>query len=321
MRRFFSDASGVIYIALAVVFLAIMGYLLYPHIRQEYVSIRLHGIVGLGAQDLAKEYGEKVTINDTLPLVHKESPRSETVDRAVPVKPSNAIEVPVLMYHHVGFLPEKYDAVRADLTVHPQDFEREVSWLHDHGYTSVTLQQIYLATQKKFQLPAKPVAFTFDDGYSDVFDNAVPILQKYGYTGSFAIITGFVGNPDYATWEQITAAHTRGMEIVSHTYDHFDGKNSKFNADFIEKDLRLSLSELDAHMQDVPRILIYPYGHYTPEYIAVAKRVGFTMAYTVHYGRFIDLENLLESPRVRVHGNETLDRFIESVGGKVMVKR
>lgn len=223
----------------------------------------------------------------------------------------SGVTVPILMYHHVGPLPTDADSMRKDLTVSPSNFVEQVQWLASHGYTSVTLQQVYLATQKQFTLPSKPVVFTFDDGYADVFAFAVPVLQKHGMVGSFAIVPSFLGTPDYGTWADVSMAKQLGMEIVSHTENHFDGASPKFDATYIQQNLQQSLQELETNLGPVPRILVYPYGHFTPQYIAVAEHVGFVMAVTTHFGTAINPDDLMHVPRVRVHGEETLEKFAE----------
>lgn len=235
--------------------------------------------------------------------------------RAGGTVPPDALAVPILMYHHVGSLPPDADALRRDLTVSAQDFESEVAWLSQRGYSSVSLAEVYQKTQGTGSLPVQPVVFTFDDGYADVFQVAVPILLKYHMRGSFAVVPGFLGQPDYATWDMVEEAHKAGMEIVSHTENHFDGSSAKFGAKYIQENLEQSLRELETHLGSIPRILVYPYGHYTPEYIKVAQQVGFVMALTTHYGRHVDIHNLMLTPRVRVHGMETMEKFEESITG------
>jgi peptidoglycan/xylan/chitin deacetylase (PgdA/CDA1 family) len=230
-----------------------------------------------------------------------------------PVVNINAVQVPILMYHHVGTLPEKADLIRKDLTVSTSDFESEVKYLSDAGYHSVSLSDVYQASLKEQDLPSRPVVFTFDDGYSDVFENAVPILLKYGFTGSFAIITNFPGRDGYASWDQIKQAHSNGMEIVSHTQDHFDGSNPKYKADEIYKNLLNSRQDILDHVGVDTNIIIYPFGHSTAMYREEAQKAGFVMGLTVEFGREVDPKNLMLVPRVRVHGIESLEGFIKSL--------
>lgn len=129
------------------------------------------------------------------------------------------------------------------------------------------------------------------------------------------MVPGFFGQEDYATWEMVEKAKTVGMEIISHTHTHFDGSNKKFDVIFITQDLQQSLLELDAHLGQVSRILVYPYGHYTDEYVGIAKQTGFVMGLTTAYGQYVHPDTLMTTPRVRVHGAGSLDKFIETLTG------
>lgn len=229
--------------------------------------------------------------------------------------PTGGLSVAILMYHHVGPLPFGADALRRDLTVSAQNFEKQVAWLSQEGYVSVTLADVYRAVQRELTLPAKSVVFTFDDGYADVFQEALPILTKYNMRGSFAVVPDFLDQPDYATWDMVVSAKQAGMEIVSHTDNHFDGSNPKFDREYIRENLAQSLQVLEHRLGPVPRVLVYPYGHFTPEYMQVAQEVGFVMALTTRYGRLVDPNDSMRTPRVRVHGAGTMEKFVEAVTG------
>ena len=230
----------------------------------------------------------------------------------------NTIQLPILMYHHVGPMPEltKPDPLRTGLTVSIAHFEEQMVWLSKQGYHSVTLEDIYQYTKKGQKLPTKPIAITFDDGYDDVFQNAIPILKKYSFTGSFGIITQWPGQQQgtntYATWPTIQQAQKAGMEIICHTQNHFDGSNPKFSAQYIYQNLTGCQQDLGSNLNLTHNhILIYPYGHYSSVYIDQAKKAGFDMALTVHFGTTLQLNSLMEMPRVRVNGRESLEKFIE----------
>lgn len=228
------------------------------------------------------------------------------------------ITVPILMYHHVGALPEHPDAIRKDLTVSAENFEKQAAWLEQAGYHSITFADILLYTQGKYKLPEKPVIFTFDDGYQDVFDNAVPTLKKHGFAGTFGIITQFpginTGDNSYASWDTIKAAQKQGMEIVSHTQDHFDGTNPGYSDQFILDNLSNAQKDIQQHLGTKPLpVLIYPYGHYSQRYIAIAEKAGISMGLTEHSGKHVYFDDLMQTPRIRVHGSETMDQFEESV--------
>ena len=77
----------------------------------------------------------------------------------------------------------------------------------------MTLQQLFDGIYTGAPLPSKPVVLTFDDGYSDAFTDAFPLLRKYSFGGSFAIVTGFVGQPGYVNWDQVKQMAGSQMEI------------------------------------------------------------------------------------------------------------
>lgn len=249
------------------------------------------------ANDL--KYEQKVSQQDTKPISNFNNAKN--------------IKLPILMYHHVGTAPQGANSTREDMTVSPEDFEAEVKWVSEQGYTTINLEDIYLYSIGKTTLPKKPIVFTFDDGYEDVFTNAIPILKKYNFRGSFAIITEWqgqtMGDNVYATWDQIASAKNEGMEIVSHSQNHFDGTSAKFNSDYIYQNLTGSITDISNHLDFTSNILIYPYGHYTSDYISQAKKAGFVMGLTVHEGSYVNLNNLMEIPRVRIHGKQNFEIF------------
>lgn len=255
------------------------------------------------AQITELKYEKQVTEEDRQPI------KQETN--------SKYIKIPILMYHHVGTVPTNANSTRTDMTVSPEDFESHVKWLSESGFTSISLADIYLYSIGEKTLPKKPVVFTFDDGYEDVFTNAIPILKKYNFIGSFAIITQWpgqtMGDNIYATWDQIASAKNEGMEIVSHSQNHFDGTNAKFNPEYIYQNLSNSILDIQNHLGFTTQVLIYPYGHYTNTYIKEAKKAGFLIALTVHEGNFVNLSNLMEIPRVRVHGKQNLEKLKEII--------
>ena len=54
-------------------------------------------------------------------------------------------------------------------------------------YNIITIEELINSTENKVKLPSKALLLTFDDGYSDHFNNVFPILKKYKIQGSFYI--------------------------------------------------------------------------------------------------------------------------------------
>ena len=239
-------------------------------------------------------------------------------EKTLATSSATTLHLPILMYHHIGYVPTGIvDSIRIGLTVSPENFTEQVNYLKQNGYTTISLNDLYRYTQHQFNLPKKPVLFTFDDGYDDSFQYAIPTLLEAGYTGTFAIITDFPGTVDgtnsYAAWDQILAAKNSGMEVVCHTQNHFDGSNPKFNGDYILQILTGCQQALTQHLGLAEPFVIYPYGHYSQVYLEQMKKLGLVIGLTVHEGSWINLSSMLELTRVRVNRDEPMDIFIEKL--------
>lgn len=98
---------------------------------------------------------------------------------------NHAAAVPILMYHHVS-------PAAGLVTVTPEHFRAHVAWLAEHGWQTLTLDQIaaFLAGQP---VRRKSVVITFDDGYLDNWTHAHPVLSEHGLNGVIFLITGQIG--------------------------------------------------------------------------------------------------------------------------------
>ena len=229
---------------------------------------------------------------------------------ATPVLAAEAMQsrvhVPILMYHHVGPV---LDQKMADLYVSTSDFETQVLYFKNLGYQAVTLKQVYDELNGKSQLPKKPIVFTFDDGYKDVFTNAIPILEKYKFVGSFAIATELLGRPSYAVWGDILSAQRSGMEIVSHTENHLDLTYHLYSDADLHREIFGSKKILEEKLGTRVEFFVYPYGKYNARVIGLLKEAGYKMALTTEYGQEVQSSSLFATPRVRVHGQDGLEKL------------
>ncbi len=92
----------------------------------------------------------------------------------------------VLIFHRV--LP-KPDPLFPDET-DAQSFDQVCTWLRD-WFNVLPLDEAVLQ-MRSASLPERALAITFDDGYADNHDVALPILRRHGLTATFFIATGFL---------------------------------------------------------------------------------------------------------------------------------
>lgn len=150
------------------------------------------------------------------------------------------VDVPVLNYH-------KIDTLHHSLSLSPQEFEDQIRYLHESGYTGITPDQLMAHHKYGRGLPEKPVLITFDDGYADNYTNAFPILKKYGFTATIFLVTGKMGrDPNFLSWEQAREMQQAGFVFGSHTVNHVV---------LTEMATEAALAELTGSAQDMEREL------------------------------------------------------------------
>ena len=236
------------------------------------------------------------------------TPTSTPTIPAVPL-PEEA-RVPILMYHYVSELPPDADVYRRDLTISPEAFRAQLDYLSEAGYHPVTLTDVYLYLTEGMPLPEKPIVLTFDDGYRDAYEVVFPTLLEYGFTGTFFVLAtpAHYRWDQYVTWEQLAEMSAAGMDIQAHGRDHVDLRNRSY--DFLVYQILGIQEAIEHHTGIKPRFFCYPSGARDADVIAVLKSAGYWGAVTTDYGRVQSLGDVYEMPRIRIHGDTTLEGLI-----------
>ncbi|MGQ9794067.1 MAG: polysaccharide deacetylase family protein [Anaerolineae bacterium] len=220
---------------------------------------------------------------------------------------SRTADIPILMYHYISTPPSDADRYRRDLSVRPEDFEAHLAWLRSQGYQSITLRELVFHLVADWPLPAKPVVLTFDDGYRDHYTNAFPLLKKYGYVGTFFLVTRPIddGDPNYLTWEMVAEMHRAGMSLQPHGYRHFELKGKP--TDFLVYEIVGAKEAIEARTGEITRFFCYPSGSYDRNTIRVLESAGFWAAVTTIPGRQQSTDSLFELQRLRVRNTTTVE--------------
>ncbi len=115
------------------------------------------------------------------------------------------------------------------------------------------------ATDRGPRLPK--VVFTFDDGFTEHYDIVAPILEKYGFRGSFNVVVGSVGRPKHMTWDQLRDLDRRGHAIENHTMTHPNMVALAESNDTarIERELTLARDEIASAIGRAPTFVCLPY--------------------------------------------------------------
>ena len=200
-------------------------------------------------QNKLKDFSTKYNLNLNITL---ENTKIEIKDRGVPI----------LCYH--GILDEPWG--QTNLFVKVADFDAQMQYLHDNGYTPIFASEIKTASNV-----SKPIIITFDDGYKDVYTNAFPILKKYNIKANIYMISGWIGGDVYMNEQDLKEmSQSPLIEVGSHTVSHKALATLDENQIETElKDSQKTLQEMTGKKIDV---IAYPTGSFDERVVAIAQK-------------------------------------------------
>ncbi len=251
------------------------------------------------------------SVNDQVELSNDQvKPSNDTVKlpRDLPNPPSDgqanvpkAQTVPILYYHSV------MQETGNELRMPPEQFEAQMAYLHDKGYQSISLDQLYQATYAGGALPENPFVITFDDGYVDNYTNAFPILSKYGFTATVFMVTSYINGEGFLSLTQLKELVTNGWEIEGHTTSH--PHLTKLDVSAVLGELQLSKELLEKELGLVVDFFAYPYGDFNATVVQALKDTGYLMAVTTERGWADVSTDAWQVERVYCYASMGMDEF------------
>jgi peptidoglycan/xylan/chitin deacetylase (PgdA/CDA1 family) len=238
--------------------------------------------------------------SNTVKNTAKESTQASTAN--VVKTPYTVHGVPVLMYHSIAV--EKGNPIRMPV----EQFDKEMKYIKDQGYTTLTLKELYDYFENKVPVPAKSVVITLDDGYEDNYTAAFPVLKKYGLKATIFMITCTIdADPKCLTSAQLKEMDKAGIEIESHTVTHTDLDTLNYSQQLAElKNSKAALEKLLGRSVDY---VAYPEGRYNNDTVKAVAAAGYKMAFTTN-GRWSDKsDGILTLDRVYISTFHSMDVF------------
>lgn len=199
------------------------------------------------------------------------------------------------------------------LSIPVNQFDAQMNYLVESGYTSISPDELCKGLNGEISLPEKSVLITFDDGYTDNYTNAFPILKYYGLKATIFVIPAFIDkDARYMTWEQLQEMEQAGVTVQSHTLNH--RKLEELPDDEIRAELLNSKLILEEKLGHAVEFLAYPTGTYNLHIAGIAKDCGYRGAFTIKYGN-VDLgSNLFALERVPIfQTGSTMKDFYERI--------
>ncbi len=203
------------------------------------------------------------------------------------------VELPVIMYHAI-----LRDPARAgEYVLSPEVLARDLDYLIEHGYETVTVADLIAYTAGEGELPEKPVMLTFDDGHFNNYIYAAPLLEERGMRAVLSVIGAETekfteSGQENAYWsylntDRLYELHTRGVfEIANHSYGlhslsprrgclKFARESEKDYFDMLVTDTERTQRLLIGAGVPAPRCYTYPFGAYSTESEEILRELGF----------------------------------------------
>lgn len=191
--------------------------------------------------------------------------------------------------------------------------------LEANGYRTCSIRE-WLESQGgngESSTPPSQIPLAFDDGFADVYENAVPVLLELGMSATFYPVAGFLGRQSrwdpvarlpHLTREQLREIADSGMEIGSHTHTHPDLRMLPAQKRWME------LEKSKKVLEDICGVpvssLSFPFGSWDRELLRLAQEIGYTSAAV--YGGAPSLEPPL-IPLTGMYAFDTVDDMYEKV--------
>jgi peptidoglycan/xylan/chitin deacetylase (PgdA/CDA1 family) len=208
------------------------------------------------------------------------------------------LRVPILTYHRIVPQDEAGDALPG-LVVSPELFDAHMAALHEAGWHTLTVAELAETLASGVAVPPRTFAITIDDGWSDGYTYALPILVRYGFRATYYVIGGRVGVLSAAlSAAQVVGLVDAGMEIGDHTWDHQGLAN--LDAVRLHDEVAAPAGRIRSLVGQSPVTFAYPSGRYDAAAAAELEADGFSMAVTTQSGALETWADRFAVPRLRV---------------------
>jgi peptidoglycan/xylan/chitin deacetylase (PgdA/CDA1 family) len=166
--------------------------------------------------------------------------------------------------------------------------------------------------------PAKSVVITFDDGYADNFEIALPVLEQFSFPATFFLVSNANGT---AAWASVPELKQRRLTSLSEAKTYLDrvdfGAHTRTHPRLttltpveLEDEVGGSKRELEETLAVPVTTFAYPFGNVNDGVRAAVEEAGFLVACGVRSGRNVPATDRYDLRRLEVRGSDSLFRFI-----------
>jgi peptidoglycan/xylan/chitin deacetylase (PgdA/CDA1 family) len=232
---------------------------------------------------------------------------------ASPPAPSGrSVNIRILLYHYIRGVSKARDPEGYRLAVSPANFSQQMALLRADGVHTVSLGDVMTAIDQGMRLPPRSIVLTFDDGYDDFAEHAVPVLEENGFTATTFVVPGFLDRHGYMTTAQVQEVAAAGMTVGAHTMHHID---LAVVAPGVARDEITRSREVLQQLTGQPVLdFAYPYGIFTRSVETIVEQAGFRDAVSTEPGSWQFASQPYILRRMEISGGEGLASFAAEAG-------
>ena len=212
----------------------------------------------------------------------------------------------VLSYHSISAEPAHGEL--DEYVIRPDDLDRQLSLLKRKGYTFVSPRRSLAYLEGRGTLPRRAVLVSFDDGYKDFAETAVPVLQEHDVVPLVFVVTAMLGQTN--EWDRTAGGPSRNLlnldellklrnvEIGSHSRHHVDLVSA--SSEILTDEVDGSLLDLDEAGLNRLRMFCFPYGERDRRAREQVRKAGVKAAFGVHAGIAKRDRDVFDIPRIEI---------------------
>jgi peptidoglycan/xylan/chitin deacetylase (PgdA/CDA1 family) len=222
----------------------------------------------------------------------------------------------ILFYHRVS---DDEDL----LAVTPRRFRRQMELLAAEGYDVVSLEVAADLLDARVT-PQRTVVLNFDDGYLDVAENALPVLEDLGFPATVFLPTGAIDGttklswyrtqPPLLGWDEIGELDRRGtLRFEAHTVTH--PNLLALGEDAARAEIAGSKMALEERLGRPVDAFCYPAGLFGSRDRGFVADAGFRIAVSCEPGVNRPGADLLALRRRQIDARDAMLDFRAKLGG------
>jgi peptidoglycan/xylan/chitin deacetylase (PgdA/CDA1 family) len=174
----------------------------------------------------------------------------------------------------------------------PKGFISQVDFLIGRGYRFINEEQFLETLDGVRAGDAREILLTFDDGYRELLDVALPALEERSVPALIFLVSSYVGREnewelglpgrrfEHLSWDEIEDLAARGFSFGSHTCNHKD--LVRITPDEVRLEMRASKAEIEERLGCDVRSISYPFGRTNRIIAREAQAAGYRAAFSLY---------------------------------------